>query len=358
MGALICKICNESHDQQSGFFTRHLKNKHDISLRDYVILTEYNNVPPKCGCGLCDEIPNFRRGEFKKYFKNHKEYDVKKELYLEKYGQPKCPTCDNPIEKWNRGEPNKYCNIKCKPSTWNQEKVNKTVKEKYGVDNVFQLNEVKDKIEKTSLEKYGYKKPSQSEKVKEKVKETNLKLYGVENIFQSDEIKQKIKKTMLDKYGYEKASKFPANRKKSSKRMKIYNPMFDPVVAKKSNDTFMENIASGKTKLYNTKKYKDTNLYYQSSYELEFLELCDSIGILDKIKNGNSYGYLDKEYGNRMLTDFSMGDYEIEIKSSYIMEKQGGIRKIFKMRDIIESNNKKYIFILDKDYSEFLDIIK
>jgi len=37
----------------------------------------------------------------------------------------------------------------------------------------------------------------------EKTKETNLKKYGVENVFQSDEIKDKSKKTCLKKYGIE-----------------------------------------------------------------------------------------------------------------------------------------------------------
>ena len=52
-------------------------------------------------------------------------------------------------------------------------------------------------------------------------------------------------------------------------------------------------------------KYMDTNLYYQSSYEKHFLDLCKELGIIDKVKNGNSYDYLieDKQYGHRLLTD-------------------------------------------------------
>jgi hypothetical protein len=47
-----------------------------------------------------------------------------------------------------------------------------------------------------------------------------------------------------------------------------------------------------------------------------------------------------------MLTDFSIGDSEI--KSTYVMERQGGIKKVFEKRDTVISNDKKYIFILDK----------
>jgi len=91
-----------------------------------------------------------------------------------------------------------------------------------------------------------------------------------------------------------------------------------------------------------------------------FLELCETLGILSDIKNGKCYDYLkeDSNFGNRTLTDFSYKDYEIEIKSSYILEKQGGMNKLDAKRRAIESSGKKYIFILDKNYSEFLKIIE
>jgi len=51
-----------------------------------------------------------------------------------------------------------------------------------------------------------------------------------------------------------------------------------------------------------------------------------------------------------------MNGYEIEIKSSWIMKKQGGPSVLFTKRDAVENTGKKYILILDKDYSEFLTI--
>lgn len=177
MGVRVCEICKEGHDYKSGFFTRHLVNSHDITLEDYIILTEYNNIPPKCECGLCDDKPQFHRGKFRTHASGHRKFDFKKKMYLEKYGEPKCPTCDEHITKWYRGEPRKYCNIKCQPSMWNQDQVDETVRERYNVDNVFQL-----------------------ESVKEKSKETNLERYGVEFVSQSDEIKNKIKITRNDRY--------------------------------------------------------------------------------------------------------------------------------------------------------------
>ena len=57
------------------------------------------------------------------------------------------------------------------------------------------------------------------------------------------------------------------------------------------------------------------------------------------------------------MTDFSIGDYEIEIKSSYIMKKQGGVDAVFAKKKAVEFSGKKYIFLLDKNYSIFNDIL-
>ena len=43
-------------------------------------------------------------------------------------------------------------------------------------------------------------------------------------------------------------------------------------------------------------------------------------------KNGNAYKLEDNVH--KMITDFSINNYEIEIKSSWILKKQGGIKKI------------------------------
>ena len=51
---------------------------------------------------------------------------------------------------------NKYCTIKCKNKDPNQQKKCRDgVKNKYGVDNVFQLKSTKEKSRTTMLKKYG-----------------------------------------------------------------------------------------------------------------------------------------------------------------------------------------------------------
>jgi hypothetical protein len=96
--------------------------------------------------------------------------------------------------------------------------------EKYGVENVFQLKDVKEKSKKTNLEKYGVENISQSEENKNKVKETNKNRYGHEHHMKNKSIKEKSKKTNLEKYGVENISQLDVV--KDAKR-KTYNENYN-----------------------------------------------------------------------------------------------------------------------------------
>lgn len=130
--------------------TVHLEKEHGLSLEDYTVQYILKEEP-KCACGLCNERPQFKRGKFLRYAKGHQSFDKRKELWITKYGEPKCKECGSPV-KWRRGNPNDYCSFICSgknngfslPET--QEKIREVVQQKYGVDNIFQLDEVKKKI--------------------------------------------------------------------------------------------------------------------------------------------------------------------------------------------------------------------
>lgn len=83
------------------------------------------------------------------------------------------------------------------------DRIRQGVRDKYGVDNVFQLDEVKEKAKNTTIEKYGVEHHLQNKKILGKQKKTNLDKYGCENVFQNDGIKSKAKTTNLEKYGVE-----------------------------------------------------------------------------------------------------------------------------------------------------------
>lgn len=110
-------------------------------------------------------------------------------------------------------------NSESKQTIQYQEKYTSTIKEKYGVENVSTILEVKEKKKQTSLKNSGYINnfcnPIIKEnafnnidfkKVAETGKKSNLLKYGVENVAQIPEIAEKISKSHLklqSKYSYE-----------------------------------------------------------------------------------------------------------------------------------------------------------
>lgn len=71
--------------------------------------------------------------------------------------------------------------------------------ERYGVENISQLKEVKEKIKKSNITKYGFESHNSSDKVKDKKRKKFLEKYGEENPWSFG--KQKYKQALLNKYG-------------------------------------------------------------------------------------------------------------------------------------------------------------
>lgn len=300
-----CLECGKKFPYSNGYFVSHLKKAHNMSLRDYVVKYEYDNDEnkvPKCQCGYCNDPVPFYRGKFSEgqKLRIHQNHQWLKEQYIKKYGIPKCESCGGDNDNFYRGYPRKNCH-QC----------------------------VSDK----------------------KINQKNKSVFNTH---------QKTEKTIKEKYGVSNPMHLAKNRDEARERMIKNNPMKNPTIAYKAADTFCSRINSGEINFYKNKKYKGTNLNYQSSYELDFLELCEKEEILEFISNGKWHKFIeqDKIYGENLVTDFCFGDdYEIEIKSSYILKRQGGIKKLFAKKRAVESEGKKFIFILDKDYSEFLELI-
>jgi len=335
-----CKICEkEFKNNLGGDLTLHLHNAHNMLLADYYVLIELNGIEPKCQCGLCNERPNFYRGKFKKFALGHEKHDWQKQKYVELYGQPKCQGHDcNNIVSFHRGKPNKYCSFKCMPSQWNQDKVKQTVKERYNVDNVFQLDDIKEKSEQTMFNIYGVEHASQSTVIKEKTKLHNFEIYGVEHPFQLKRFKEKQKQTMLENHGVEHYSKTKKFRELASKNMCYYN----------------ENIITN----HKIRYYKDTKLYYQSLHEYRFLEYCEKHDILQHLNNSPTFKYLNIGFGKWHLPDFKYKENVIiEIKSTYWLKRQGGWNKVNAKKESVENTGYHYIFILDENYENFFKFL-
>ena len=81
-----------------------------------------------------------------------------------------------------------------------------TIKKRYGVDNIGQLEETKLKVKKTCKERYGVTNVSHIPQVVEKIKNTQENHYG-KWYLQTEEYLDKNEKTCLKKYGVTNVSK-------------------------------------------------------------------------------------------------------------------------------------------------------
>jgi very-short-patch-repair endonuclease len=150
-----CSLCDKRFKNNlGGQLTIHIEHAHNMSFEDYIVLTEYDGIQPSCACGLCDLPPLFYRGKFNRYAPFHNKSEIKKKLWLEKYGSPVCKICGKNT-KFYRGEPREFCSKKCAAKSGNgfcnpsvQEKIKEIVFNRYGVHNVSHVEYVKNKISK------------------------------------------------------------------------------------------------------------------------------------------------------------------------------------------------------------------
>ena len=163
-----------------------------------------------------------------------------------------------------------------------------------------------------------------------KYKSTCIKKFGFENPFQNEEIKKKSKETCMRNYGVDNS-------------LKCIN------IKKKVQNTMIKNYNVNMINRYRIKKYKDTNIYYQGTYELDFLEKFYKIGI-EKCK---SIKYGDKIYFPDYF--FSKLNLIIEIKSEYIYKLHES-KNLEKQKSCIDQGYN-FIFIINKNYKEFEKLI-
>lgn len=201
----------------------------------------------------------------------------------------------------------------------------KTNMEKYGVENVSQLESVKKIKKDKSIEKFGTVTPLLNKDIINDIKTNYLEKYGVDNISKVDFIKEKKKHTTFKNWGVE-------------------NPTQSP---------YIFNIMQKNSKKIH--RYKETELYYRGKYELDFLEFCESKNII--VENGLSIDYIYNDQNKKYHSDFYFEKLNIviEIKSSYYYE-------LYKEKNIAkhvytEKLGYKHIFIINKNYYDFLEII-
>lgn len=112
---IICKLCGKEFKKNRGAcLTKHLMIEHNITRKEYCVITEYGGKIPKCKCGLCDEEAYFHDNKrFGKYAKGHNTSSWYHTRYKELYN-PTCLKCGKELNgKKGRKEFPMFCSLKC-----------------------------------------------------------------------------------------------------------------------------------------------------------------------------------------------------------------------------------------------------
>lgn len=214
-----------------------------------------------------------------------------------------------------------------------QRRLKKSNIEKYGVENVFQLDSVKEKSKSTCLDKYGVDNYGKSESHSTNLKrlyntdvgkmilidrnnksiKTLMSKYGVENVFQLDSVKEKSKSTCLDKYGVDNYGK----SKLSSIEKSNYH------IANK--DILNELRKQAHLRQYGVENYSMTDEFKNKINKISLekkRKVCENAGIKDITDNELSkLGYHKSMTVNdiNMLTGRS--EFDISVLTNFVSSK-------------------------------------
>ena len=264
----------------------------------------------------------------------------------------KCDNCGSEKEityqSYNNSTNNNTTKYYCNNKECINIKRNLIIKEKYGVDNISQLNYIKEKKIKTCINNFGVKFPTQSKVVKEKTKKTNLEKYDSEWLTQSEYFKEKTKNTNLEKYGCEYSVQSDIIKEKTKQtNLEKYGtlcPLQSDTIKEKTKKTNLEKYGTDHpTKTDSVKnKMKKTNL---EKYETEYPSKLDEIKLKVKERYIENYGVehimqLD-EFKNKMKKT-NIEKYETEFYSQ-----SNFYKKIINNRNIIKLSNKYEINVLN-----------
>ena len=198
--------------------------------------------------------------------------------------------------------------------------------EKYGVENVFQLEEVKQKSKKTIINKYGVDNVSKSPIIKKKKEETSLDKYGETNPLKSSIIKEKIKNTVINRYGVDNVSKIKE-------------------VQDKKEETSLGN--NGHKFIFDDPSFYDNlKISNKNKYGVEYI--FQDEGIKEKIKQTNLLKYGEETPSKNIEIKNKIKKSVTYLKHRDIIENNPNIKEI-------DSDNRMFKIICD-DCNEIYDI--
>lgn len=248
------------------------------------------------------------------------------------YDIPKsqCATCGADVGLEMEAQPpryKKFCSEECQRESMKvggSERANleNAITEKYGVANIFQLEEVKQKSRETIKMKYGVDHPMKSEEIKSKTKATYLERTGFSHPAQNPSVRTRMKATWLRIYGVDHPMKtemvYARLVKTNIERRGVNHPLSDQLVREKIKATNL--LRYGVENIINNPIIRDyvnsfnTNTQY-SKPEIEICSYLDSLGVV--YESGNFSVLRGKMFDGRVTTrqiDIYCPEYKLAIE--------------------------------------------
>lgn len=304
-------------------------------LTDTKNLGKWSNSIISVLCDNCRMEKNIKYKLYTSYGYENGEYLCRsckmKKNNLEKWGVENVFQLDEVKEKIKRGNLEKWGVENISQNSEIKKKVKKsisildkkiinekrkaTVLNKWGVDNISKLDSIKLKKSKTCLENNGHEYISQSQSIKNLRVSKNLDEFGVDHFFQSDDFKEKYKKTNLNRWGVENPSK---NSKISDKiRVSVRQTLHQRIL---ESDRGVVSIDSegGIFKI----ECRDCNEIFEISYQLFYKRretktmICTLCNPVDKHQSGKEIillNYVKSIYSGEIIQNFRSGKSEIDI---------------------------------------------
>jgi hypothetical protein len=257
-------------------------------------------------------------------------------------------------------------------------KLKKNNLEKWGVENVFQLESVKTKSKKTNLEKFGVEYVSQSKELKEKIKisksqldyylinekrkSTNLEKWGVENVSQSKYVKSS------KELKYESNWKSTNNKKSEEFRKANFKVAQNPNYIKYiENGTSIFNCDNG-----NEHQFEINIDCYSKRVKYKTI-LCTICNPIDKHQSGKEiklYNFIKSIYNGEIIQNYRLQNQELDvflpqIKTGFELNGIHWHSDIYKDRNFhlnkskfFDSNNINLFHIWEDDWDSKTQIIQ
>lgn len=215
----------------------------------------------------------------------------------------------------------------------------KTMLERYNVEYYSKHDDFKNKVEKTSLNRYNVTNYTKTTEYKQKVIETSNIKYGANHYLKNNDNYNKLKETLIERYDVDNPSKINGVNIEKRKKTNLLKYGFEHAI--QCDEIFNKNF----------KRKNIDSLYYDSTYELNFINLCKNNNIYLERMKGIKY-ILNNEI-KVYYPDFYLPKYNliVEIKSTYTYNYD--VNKNILKEDSCIKKGYNFLFIIDNEFSEF-----